>query len=162
MRPVLFDSSIYITALRTGDGATLTLRRLAPEAPVWLSAVVLEELYAGVNPRDRRAVERLERDFECARRILVPNLNDWTQTGVVLARVRLRTNWKSSPDQRCPHSDERGASRSYRHNRQRAGFCPAGPVPAVPMGNTKHRIPLKRSRAVRLSAKRGNVPLHRR
>lgn len=65
----------------------LTLRRLASEAPVWLSVVVLEELYAGVSLRDRRVVEHLERDFERARRILVPNLNDWTQAGKVLARL---------------------------------------------------------------------------
>jgi predicted nucleic acid-binding protein len=87
MRPVLFDSSIYITAMRAGDDAVLTLRRLVPEAPVWLSAVVLEELYAGVSMRDRRFVERLERDFDRARRVLVPNLNDWTQAGKVLARL---------------------------------------------------------------------------
>lgn len=87
MRPVLLDSSIYITALRAGDEAVLTLRRLAPESPVWLSAVVLEELYAGVGARDRRVVERLERDFDKARRILVPNLHDWVQTGRVLARL---------------------------------------------------------------------------
>ena len=54
---------------------------------MWLSAVVLEELYAGVNPRDRRVVERLERDFDRAGRILIPNLNDWAQTGKVLARL---------------------------------------------------------------------------
>ncbi len=87
MRPILFDSSIYITALRAGDEAVLTLRQFAPDAPVWLSAVVLEELYAGVSAHDRRVVERLERDFDSARRILVPNLNDWTQAGKVLARL---------------------------------------------------------------------------
>jgi predicted nucleic acid-binding protein len=81
MQPVLFDSSIYITALRAGDEAALTLRRLAANAPVWLSSVVLEELYAGVVPRGPHVLERLERDFEKARRILVPNLSDWTQTG---------------------------------------------------------------------------------
>ncbi len=48
MQPVLFDSSIYITALRTGDEAALSLRRLAVDSPIWLSAVVLEELYAGI------------------------------------------------------------------------------------------------------------------
>jgi predicted nucleic acid-binding protein len=58
-----------------------------PERPLWLSAVVLEELYAGVNVRDHRVVEHLEYDFDRARRILVPNLNDWTRTGTVLARV---------------------------------------------------------------------------
>jgi predicted nucleic acid-binding protein len=70
MQPVLFDSSIYITALRTGDEAALSMRRLAVDSPVWLSAVVLEELYAGIAPRSRHVLERFERDFEKARRIL--------------------------------------------------------------------------------------------
>ena len=70
MQPVLFDSSIYITALRTGDEAVLSLRRLAVDSPIWLSAVVLEELYAGIAPRGRHVPERFERDFEKARRIL--------------------------------------------------------------------------------------------
>jgi len=48
---------------------------------------VLEELYAGTGDRERRAVERLERDFDRVRRILVPNLSDWTLTGRVLARL---------------------------------------------------------------------------
>ena len=85
MQPVLFDTSIYITALRLGPEATLGLRRIAAGGPVWLSSVVLEELYAGVSKRSRQVVERLERDFQRARRILVPNLTDWTQTGKVLA-----------------------------------------------------------------------------
>ncbi|HEY6352777.1 MAG TPA: type II toxin-antitoxin system VapC family toxin [Candidatus Angelobacter sp.] len=87
MQPALFDSSIYITALRRGDNAALGLRRFAMDAPLWLSSVVLEELYAGAAERDRQVVERLERDFDRARRILVPNLSDWTQTGRVLARL---------------------------------------------------------------------------
>jgi predicted nucleic acid-binding protein len=87
MQPVLLDSSIYITALRAGEEAVLTLRRWAPQASVWLSAVVLEELYAGVRRRDRHVVERLERDFDRARRILVPALSDWTQAGKVLAQL---------------------------------------------------------------------------
>lgn len=87
MRPVLLDSSIYISALRAGDASVLALRRLIPDTALWLSAVVLEELYAGVKARDRRVVERLERDFGRAGRILVPNVTDWTQTGKILARV---------------------------------------------------------------------------
>ena len=47
MQPALFDSSIYISALRRGNNAALALRRLTADAPLWLSAVVLEELYAG-------------------------------------------------------------------------------------------------------------------
>ena len=87
MGPVLLDTSIYITALRAGDDAVLKLRRFTPRAPLWLSSVVLEELYAGVKPRDFRIVERLERDFDKAGRMLVPNLSDWTLTGKLLARL---------------------------------------------------------------------------
>jgi predicted nucleic acid-binding protein len=87
MQPALFDSSIYISALRQGNDAALALRRLAADSPLWLSSVVLEELYAGASDRDRHAVERLERDFDEAKRILVPNLSDWTQVGKVLARL---------------------------------------------------------------------------
>ena len=87
MRPVLFDSSIYIAGLRRGDETVVALRRIAANAPLWLSSVVLEELYAGAGAREQRVIERLERDFNRARRILVPNLSDWTQTGRVLARL---------------------------------------------------------------------------
>ena len=87
MQPVLFDSSIYISALRLDKDAPLVVRRLAAGAPLWLSSVVLEELYAGAGDHEGRAVERLERDFDRAKRILVPNLSDWTQAGKVLARL---------------------------------------------------------------------------
>jgi predicted nucleic acid-binding protein len=94
MRPALFDSSIYISALRRGSDGALGLRRLAPDAPVWLSSVVLEELYAGARDRDRHVVERLERDFDRAKRILVPNLSDWAQAGKVLARLAIKYGYE--------------------------------------------------------------------
>ncbi len=94
MQPGLFDSSIYITALRRGGDAVLALRRFAIDAPLWRSAVVLEELYAGAADRDRQIVERLERDFDRAKRILVPNLSDWTQAGRVLARLAAKYHYE--------------------------------------------------------------------
>ena len=94
MQPALFDSSIYISALRRGDHAALALRRLAADSPLWLSAVVLEELYAGAGDRGRHVVERLERDFDRAKRILVPNLSDWAQAGKVLARLAARYDYE--------------------------------------------------------------------
>ena len=94
MQPALFDSSVYISALRRGNDATVAIRRLAIDAPLWLSAVVLEELYAGATERDRRVVERLERDFDRAKRILVPNLTDWTQAGQVLARLAAKYHYE--------------------------------------------------------------------
>ena len=94
MGPVLLDTSIYITALRAGDDAVLKLRRFTPGAPLWLSSVVLEELYAGVKLRDFRIVERLERDFDKAGRMLVPNLSDWTLTGKLLARLAAKYGYE--------------------------------------------------------------------
>jgi predicted nucleic acid-binding protein len=94
MQPVLFDSSVYISALRRGDESALALRQFAASAPLWLSAVVLEELYAGTSDRNRRVVERLERDFDRAKRILVPNLGDWTQTGIVLSRLAAKYHYE--------------------------------------------------------------------
>ncbi|MBZ5657483.1 MAG: type II toxin-antitoxin system VapC family toxin [Acidobacteriia bacterium] len=94
MQPALLDSSIYISALRRGNEAVLALRRLSADAPLWLSAVVLEELYAGASERDRHVVERLERDFERAKRLVVPNLGDWAQTGRVLSRLAAKYHYE--------------------------------------------------------------------
>ncbi len=54
---------------------------------MWLSAVVLEQLHAGATGANRLPVERLERDFTRARRVLVPNQSDWAETGRILARL---------------------------------------------------------------------------
>ena len=94
MGPVLLDTSIYITALRAGDDAVPKLRRYTARSPLWLSSVVLQELYAGVQPRDSRIVERLERDFQKAGRMLVPDLNDWALTGKLLARLAAKYDYE--------------------------------------------------------------------
>jgi predicted nucleic acid-binding protein len=94
MEPALFDASIYISALRKRNEAVLGLRHLGSNAPLWVSSVVLEELYAGASDRDRHVVARLERDFDRAKRILVPNLSDWTLTGKVLARLSAKLHYE--------------------------------------------------------------------
>lgn len=94
MRPALFDTSIYISAFRRGDDAILAQRRLAADVPLWLSVVVLEELYAGADERGRRIVGKLERDFGQIKRILVPNLGDWTDAGSVLARLAAKYDYE--------------------------------------------------------------------
>src|SRR6516225_811909 len=94
MQPALFDTSIYISALRRGGDAVLATRRLAADAPLWLSSVVLEELYAVAGDRERRVVERLARGFDRVKRILVPNISDWTQAGKVLARLATKYGYE--------------------------------------------------------------------
>ena len=85
--PVLFDSSVHIAALRPGGDPEFLAQRWATESPLWLSSVVLEELYAGSRPGDRRILKKLERDFDKAGRILIPSLGDWASAGKTLAAI---------------------------------------------------------------------------
>ncbi|HLX84029.1 MAG TPA: type II toxin-antitoxin system VapC family toxin [Terriglobales bacterium] len=87
MKGALLDSSVYISKMRRGDRAVLELKRSSVDTPLWLSAVVLEELYAGASGRVLHSLERMEREFDRMKRILVPNLGDWTETGRVLSRL---------------------------------------------------------------------------
>lgn len=90
---VLFDTSIYITALRQGDPSILEVRRArrtpnGGSCPLWFSAVVLSELLAGAS--EKRARQQLlvtEREFSKLNRLLVPVQRDWSLAGQVLAQV---------------------------------------------------------------------------
>jgi predicted nucleic acid-binding protein len=90
---ILFDTSVYISALRRGDVSILSSRRAArrgeaQDRPLWLSVVVLEELYVGArDKRLKKLLAHFERDFERAGRLLVPLQSDWTASGQVLALI---------------------------------------------------------------------------
>jgi predicted nucleic acid-binding protein len=86
MQSALFDTSIYVSALRRGDAGPAVARFVA-ECDMWLSAVVLEELYAGAREGDRHVVEQIEHQFDKESRILLPELDDWIQAGKVLSRL---------------------------------------------------------------------------
>lgn len=94
MQPVLYDSSVYISALRQQNNAVFASRRTGANVLLWLSAVVLQELYAGADDRARIAIEKLEHDFDKAKRILVPNLGDWTQAGKILSRLTTKYDYE--------------------------------------------------------------------
>lgn len=93
MAGIVFDTSVYISALRRGDASVFTSRRAArkgetKDRALWLSVVVLEELYVGAHDgKLKKLLSRLEKDFERAGRLLVPLQSDWTACGQVLARV---------------------------------------------------------------------------
>jgi len=90
---ILFDTSVYITVLRQADTSVLGLRRALRIGgrqtwPLWLSIVVLEELYAGaVDAKVRRDLQRMEREFDIIGRLLLPNRRDWTSAGQVLCKI---------------------------------------------------------------------------
>lgn len=92
---------MYITALRRGDQLVLRSRRATRRAetntlPLWLSAVVLEELLVGASDRKaRQALRRLEREFDSINRLLVPNVTDWSVTGTVLNQFGARFGFET-------------------------------------------------------------------
>ncbi len=90
----LFDTSLYVAATRRGDDGVRLLQRLSAGARLWLSAVVLEELYAGAGERSKARVKELEQNFAGANRIVVPTLEDWIRTGEVLSRLALRYGYE--------------------------------------------------------------------
>ena len=91
--PVMFDSSIYITAVRLRDVELLGGRWLG-DLPVWLSSVVVEELYAGAKPADLHILAKLERDLGGANRTLTPNSADWQRAGKILSRMGQRYGYE--------------------------------------------------------------------
>jgi predicted nucleic acid-binding protein len=95
MQAVVFDSSIYISALRSGNVDILSALQKTFDEVLWLSAVVLEELYAGAPDSDLRKIEEMERDFGHIDGILVPSREDWVQTGKVLHRLGTRYGFEN-------------------------------------------------------------------
>lgn len=89
MAGIIFDTSVYISAFRNGDPDIFSVRATGTTVrPLWLSAVVLEELYAGASDASaQKALSKLEKDLGNVNRVLVPNQSDWTSTGRVLNKI---------------------------------------------------------------------------
>jgi predicted nucleic acid-binding protein len=87
-RPILLDTSVYVELFRQPDA--FDMRSITQGGDLWLSAVVLEELYAGAGYKEVQVIELLERSFAADSRLLVPSLEDWKQAGLVLARLAAR------------------------------------------------------------------------
>jgi predicted nucleic acid-binding protein len=83
----VFDTSIYIRELRQGN-ADILFQTQSETSPLWLSSVVLEELYVGASDRKTLKVfKKVEQEFEKINRLLVPNQTDWAIAGQVLNRI---------------------------------------------------------------------------
>jgi predicted nucleic acid-binding protein len=86
-KSIIFDTSVYIRSLRQGN-INILLQRQEEKSPIWLSAVVLEELYVGAS--DSKLVKiltKFEYDFTKINRLLVPNQNDWSIAGQILNKI---------------------------------------------------------------------------
>lgn len=90
-RWLVFDTNVYVAALREGlEGPTV--RRLEDASPrTFLASVVSAELRAGaLDEAGRRAVIELVHRFERLGRVVVPTAGSWNEAGDVLARISRR------------------------------------------------------------------------
>ena len=102
MSGILFDTTVYVNALRNGDLSAFSQRRFDTSESenqaqtLWLSSVVLEELFVGaMTGKLIKLLEKFEHDFERANRLLVPNLNDWTTCGRILSLIGRRHGFEA-------------------------------------------------------------------
>jgi predicted nucleic acid-binding protein len=105
-RWLVFDTNVYVAALREGAGgpASEQLKRLVPRT--YLAAVVSAELHAGaLDDVGRKAVRALVEPFSRLGRVVTPDARAWDQVGDLLAeawrrqpqfRDRLSTLWNDA------------------------------------------------------------------
>jgi predicted nucleic acid-binding protein len=88
---MLFDTNVYIAALREGLGGA-SLGRLEEAAPrTFLASVVSAELRAGaLDDVGRRVAVELFGRFERLGRVVAPTARSWNDAGDVLARIGRR------------------------------------------------------------------------
>jgi predicted nucleic acid-binding protein len=87
-RWVVFDTNVYVTALREGvAGASFgALRAMVPRT--YLASVVSAELRAGaVDETGRAAVLDLTAPFERVGRVVTPDARSWNRAGDALAEI---------------------------------------------------------------------------
>jgi predicted nucleic acid-binding protein len=100
MAGIIFDTSVYISAIRSGDTGILDLRRASRmgsenSGPLWLSAVVLSELLIGAVDRTaRRRLLEMEKEFVRVNRLLVPQQSDWRLSGEVLSLIGQQSGYE--------------------------------------------------------------------
>ena len=86
-KSTIFDTSIYVRVLRQGNTDILQQRQ-SENFPLWLSAVVLEELYVGASDKKSiKILNKFESDFTSINRLLVPNQTDWVIGGQILNKI---------------------------------------------------------------------------
>lgn len=83
----ILDTSIYIPFIN--DGVVHPILEIDIGKPViYLSAVVIAELYAGAfDNQSIKLLDKLYKAFCDAQRIVTPSSNDWQTTGKVIAKL---------------------------------------------------------------------------
>jgi len=90
-RWLVFDTSVYVTALRQGLSSS-AFDRLQMAAPrTYLASVVSGELRAGaLDATGRRVLLELADRFERLGRVITPTARSWNDAGDILAKIARR------------------------------------------------------------------------
>jgi predicted nucleic acid-binding protein len=82
------DTSVYIPFINQGIAHPAFSAQ--PERPIlYMSAVVVSELYAGAHDRETiKLLDKLYHTFQNVGRIIVPDDGDWRQTGGIISKLR--------------------------------------------------------------------------
>lgn len=84
---VIFDTSIYIPFINQGIAYPTTELNIRKPIP-YMSAVVIEELYAGAFDNiSIKLLDKIYTTFEDLDRLIVPDASDWQKTGKVVAKL---------------------------------------------------------------------------
>jgi predicted nucleic acid-binding protein len=85
---VVFDTNIYIGAIREGIESSTYQEMLQNLPHTYLSSVVSGELYAGcIDDITLRLVKQFTERFEKTGRVVTPTHQSWNQAGTVLAKI---------------------------------------------------------------------------
>ena len=100
---LLLDTSIYIPFIN--QGISNPVLDLGPERSLlFMSAVVLEELYAGAHdPASIKLLDKLYDVFVFANRLVVPDGRDWQKTGKVIAQLERKHGFEGKFLARITH-----------------------------------------------------------
>lgn len=86
MKKILFDTSIYISFLREGKALNFFLDH--PSYSIYLSMVVLQELYAGAtDPFTLKKLDQFYHTLKKYQRVLIPTEEDWKECGIALSKI---------------------------------------------------------------------------
>jgi predicted nucleic acid-binding protein len=93
----VLDTQLYIAALRDEEHrATLNAFQMAYTPFLHLSAIVAQELRAGVRGNDARRLEHdLLAPYERRHRLITPTFASWKEAGRVLSELVAPAGWRS-------------------------------------------------------------------
>ncbi|MFO0795260.1 MAG: PIN domain-containing protein [Candidatus Brocadiaceae bacterium] len=94
---IIFDTSIYIPFINKGISYPTGVPPIdRGKQMIFMSAVVIEELYAGAfDTQSIKLLDKLYLTFEGLDRLIIPDAVDWQKTGKIIAKIGRKYGYES-------------------------------------------------------------------